>query len=199
MNDKYKGCISYGSKAIAKVKVFLPQSDSHRQDQKLDAPEFHSGGIKLTIFISSTGCVDPIHPNPTKKVHFSAYLTKTKTFNSGNVVKFDDVEPKKGSGYSPSTGVFTCPQSGVYQVTWFFINNNKQSSRTPQWLQLDVNEKVYALAGLNVDQPHNPAFRSHLVSLEKGDRLRIVAHVNNMVVYGEGSRHTGFSALYVSA
>ena len=143
--------------------------------------------------------MDPIHPNPTKKVYFSAYLTKTRTFNSGNVVKFDDVEPKKGSNYQPSTGVFTCPQSGVYQVTWFFINSGKQSLTLPKWLQLQINEQWYALAGLHLDQVYNPAFRSHLVRLEKGNRLRIVANDNNMVVFGDGGRHTGFSALYVSA
>ena len=143
--------------------------------------------------------MDPIHPNPTKKVYFSAYLTQSKTFSGGNVVKFDDVEPKKGSGYSPSTGVFTCPQSGVYLVTWFFINSGKQSSTATQWLQLEVNEKVYSYAGLNLDEQYNQAFRSHLVRLEKGNRLRIVANNNNMGVFGDGGRHTGFSVLYVSA
>ena len=141
--------------------------------------------------------MNPIHSTQ-KRVHFSAYLTHDKTFNRGDVVKFDEVEPKKGSSYSPSTGIFTCSQSGVYQVTWFFINKRKQSSANDIWLQLEVNEKVYAYAGLQTDERYNPAFRSHLISLEKGDRLRIVAHINNMVVFGSSGRHTGFSALYVS-
>ena len=45
MHAKYEVSISYGSKVMAKVKVFLPQS--HRQTgQKVCTPEFYSGGIK---------------------------------------------------------------------------------------------------------------------------------------------------------
>ena len=47
MHAKDEISISYGSKVMAKVKVFLQQSHRHT-GQKLDAPQFHSGGIKIT-------------------------------------------------------------------------------------------------------------------------------------------------------
>ena len=154
--------------------------------------------LKYILWIYLTGCVKPIHPNPMKKVHFSAYLSQHTTFNVGDVVKFKQVTLNQGNAYSPSTGVFTCPQSGIYQVTWFFIYNRTESSKLV-WLRWEVNEATYAFAGLHTDEPHNPAFRSHLIHLKKGDRLRIVSHSNNMAVSGNSDRHTGFSALYVSA
>ena len=50
MLAKYEVCISYGSKVIAMVKVFWHRvADKQTESltgQKLDAPEFHSGGIK---------------------------------------------------------------------------------------------------------------------------------------------------------
>ena len=50
MHAKYEVSISYGSKVMAKFKVFLHfprQTDLESQTgQKLNAPEFHSRGIK---------------------------------------------------------------------------------------------------------------------------------------------------------
>ena len=151
----------------------------------------------LPIYFS--GWEDYINLNLTRKVHFAAYLTHTMTLNAGDVVKFDHVQLNEGNSYNSSSGAFTCPKSGVYLVTWFFINNNPQPSKTPVWLRLEVNGAMYAFAGLHKYEQHNPAFRSHLVALKQGDKIQIVAHNDNMVVYGDSYRHTGFSALYVSA
>ena len=146
-------------------------------------------------FLLHAGCAGPARPSPTKKVHFSAYLSGAKTYNRGNVVKFNDIQLNHGNAYNSSSGVFSCPKSGVYQVTWFFVNNN---SKGHAWLQLEINEKTYAYAGQRLDGVHTSAFRSLLVRLKRGDQVRVVAYSNNMAVNGN-DRHTGFSALYVSA
>ena len=47
MHVKYEASTSYGSNVMTKDKVFLPQIDRQTDsEQKLDALEFHSGGIK---------------------------------------------------------------------------------------------------------------------------------------------------------
>ena len=46
---KYEFSISYGSKVLAKGKVVLPEWQSQK-GQKLDAPKFHSGGIKTFLY-----------------------------------------------------------------------------------------------------------------------------------------------------
>ena len=155
--------------------------------------------LVIQLFIYYIGCVKPIHTNPTKRVAFSAYLNHSQTFNNGVVVKFNQVQLNQGKAYNPSNGVFTCPKSGIYQITWFFLCQNPKRPGSVVWLQMDVNEKPYAYAGVPLDEIHNPGFRSHLVELKRGDRVTIVAHGTNMMVYGNSNRHTGFSALYVSA
>ena len=67
------------------------------------------------------------------------------------------------------------------------------------WLQLDINgASTGYYAGLNLDEIYNSAFRSYLVTLKKGDKVKVEGHTN-MAVYGARDKHTGFSGLYVSA
>ena len=65
MHANYRVSISYGSKVMAKVKVFFAtesqtdgqtESQTARQDKKLDAPEFHSWAIKSFFFHSRSKC-----------------------------------------------------------------------------------------------------------------------------------------------
>ena len=58
MHAKYEVSISYGSKVMAKIKVFFhrvtdrqTESQTHRQDKKLDAPEFHPRGHKKKLHV----------------------------------------------------------------------------------------------------------------------------------------------------
>ena len=136
---------------------------------------------------------------PTRRGIFAAYLTQGGDFSKGDVVKFNDVTLNEMNAYNSSAGVFIVPYPGIYQVTWFFINNNPEPTDRPVWLQLQINEASYALAGVHEDERFNPAFRSHLVRLELGDRLRIVAFNDDMKILGDSSRHIGFFVLYVSA
>ena len=53
MHAKYEVSVSYGSTVMAKGKVFATESQSNTQTkQKLDAPEFHSGGHKILKFLT---------------------------------------------------------------------------------------------------------------------------------------------------
>ena len=54
---------------------------------------------------------------------FSAYLDHTLS-NIGNdqTIEFNKIILNEGGGYDQRTGVFTCPQSGLYLIT-FFIGN----------------------------------------------------------------------------
>ena len=131
-----------------------------------------------------------------KRIHFAAYLTNTVNIKTDEAVKFDQVDINEGGGYNPSSGIFTCPKSGTYLLSWFFINPSKGSG--DRWLRLDINGKSNRYAGLNIDEKWNQAFRSHLVVLKKGDKVKVEAY-SNMAVLGNGNKHTGFSGLYVSA
>ena len=141
--------------------------------------------------------MDSVYPKDSpKKIHFAAYLTSTVNVKTDEAVKFNLVDINEGGGYSPSSGVFTCPKSGTYLLSWFFINDSKGSGE--KWLRLDINGKSDRYGGLNIDERYNSAFRSHLVVLKKGDMVKVEAY-SNMAVFGNGNKHTGFSGLYVSA
>ena len=118
------------------------------------------------------------------------------SIKTDEVVKFNHVDINEGGGYNSSTGIFTCPKSGTYLLSWFFINPSKGSGQV--WLQLDINgASTGYYAGLNLDEIYNSASRSYLVTLKKGDKVKVEAY-SNMAVYGGGDKHTGFSGLYVS-
>ena len=46
----------------------------------------------------------------TSEIAFSAGLTHHVAVNGGQRVKYDRIFTNVGSAYSPTTGVFTCPQ-----------------------------------------------------------------------------------------
>ena len=50
MHAQYEVSTSYNSKVMVKVNFFFFATD--RAGKKLDAPEFHSGGIKYIFFFS---------------------------------------------------------------------------------------------------------------------------------------------------
>ena len=134
-----------------------------------------------------------------KKVHFAAFLTKTINVRGNEAVIFNQVEINQGGGYNLKTGVFTCPKAGTYLISWFFITPSKATK--DYWLRLDINGNSNRYAGMNHYSTHQPAFRSHLVVLKKGDRVQVENAFNyvDVNVYGDVNRHTGFSGLYVSA
>ena len=65
MHAKYEVSISYSSKFLAEVKVFLSQTG-----QKLDAPKFHSGGIN----------------NPYEKKLYGTYMSKLYVKYRGHII-----------------------------------------------------------------------------------------------------------------
>ena len=57
MHAKYEVYMTYGSKVTAKIEgFFLPQSRRQivTDRTKLDAPEFHCGGMKIIILLTDT-------------------------------------------------------------------------------------------------------------------------------------------------
>ena len=113
--------------------------------------------------------MDSVYLNDSpKKAHFAVYLNnQTVNAKANEAVKFNQVDINQGGAYNPSTGVFVCPKSGTYLLSWFFINASKGSP--PAWLRLEINGSQFAFARLNQDEIYNSSFRSNLVVLKKGD------------------------------
>ena len=53
-------------------------------------------------------------------VAFSAYLDHTlRNMGNDQIIVFNQIILNEGGGYDQETGVFTCPKSGLYLITFF--------------------------------------------------------------------------------
>ena len=71
---------------------------------------------------------------PTRKIPaFSASMTRSKTLETGEVLKFDKVWANIMNGYDPNTGVFTVPMDGIYQFSCTVMNQSGKTVYVHLW------------------------------------------------------------------
>ncbi|KAH3783048.1 hypothetical protein DPMN_160975 [Dreissena polymorpha] len=94
-------------------------------------------------------------------------------YNNITVIKFDNVHYNEGSHYSPSTGIFTVPLSGLY-VFMFNVQVRYKSSDTSQlaYVKLQVNGISKALA-LVQGIGHLTGGNAAVVKVSAGDRVYV--------------------------
>ncbi|XP_033754237.1 uncharacterized protein LOC117337377 [Pecten maximus] len=64
------------------------------------------------------------------KAAFHTAISGNKGFKTGAVVVFDHETLDHGSGYNPSDGLYTVPESGTYVLTWTIISNTHEEFNT---------------------------------------------------------------------
>lgn len=99
-------------------------------------------------------------------VNLSEHLTN---LGSGQTIKFDNVITNFGSGYSPVTGVFTCPGDGSY----VFIATMMCHAGTFNELRLMVNGASKMLMYTGDQELHNQGTNSVVLQLKKSDTVWI--------------------------
>ena len=115
--------------------------------------------------------------------------------SAGNVVVLDAVQHNTGSAYNTTTGVFTCPQNGLYLVCMTGIANS--SSNVVWELTKNVSSGWTLGGGLltprNDDAPttYGQASGSGVFSFTQGDELRFV--VTRGELYGAAANWTNGS------
>ena len=58
-------------------------------------------------------------------IAFSTALASLTSIQSNQVIVFDHVILNVGGGYDVSSGKFTCPESGLYLITFFIGKSQK--------------------------------------------------------------------------
>ena len=87
-----------------------------------------------------------VHPVAIKRAAFSAYLAHDIESTSNNeIIIFNKVLLNEGGYYSASSGFFTCPWSGVYDIS-FFLGQRGSPGNPGAWLKLFVNHKDIVMA-----------------------------------------------------
>jgi hypothetical protein len=91
----------------------------------------HSGGAVAAINIDSSGRVlMPQKPLLVARLTTGNDQDNVNPYTYGALdIHWDSVEINQGSCYSSSTGVFTCPVDGIYNVSFMYITNNDLASQ----------------------------------------------------------------------
>ncbi|CAC5401346.1 unnamed protein product [Mytilus coruscus] len=99
-----------------------------------------------------------------------AFLAYAKTSPKlGSVILFEDVATNEGKHYSPSTGVFTVPQNGLYSFGCMIMSSGKHFVHY-KWFKNDT----YFLNGWVAKTDHaNSQTQNIILYMKKGERMYI--------------------------
>nr|ABO26662.1 sialic acid binding lectin [Haliotis discus discus] len=102
---------------------------------------------------------------------FSAGLTTHLTLQAGATVIYDKVFTNIGNAYDNNTGVFTCPQTGIY----VFQYHGLSMSDDTLWLELYHNYNYVSSAYAHTNSDYASAGNSVILHLFKGDTVMVNA------------------------
>ena len=110
-----------------------------------------------------------------------------------SVVVYDDVVTNLGNGYDASTGVFTAPLDGVYQLLWTSLVYHGKNFYT----YLTLNEILVArnYASANSASDHASATQCVVIFMKTNDKVEIKIQdgYTGQYLYGGGwSSFSGF-------
>jgi hypothetical protein len=126
-------------------------------------------------------------------VAFTAILSKGISLGSNEVIKYDKVITNVGKAYTPSTGIFLVPLSGIYTVSVSMMGHPTNKIH----LQLERNGSE--LVRLYTGGAGSYELVSHTINVEltRGDRVRVQRWKNTgQKLYG--SYYNVFSAAFLN-
>ncbi|VDI52053.1 Hypothetical predicted protein [Mytilus galloprovincialis] len=125
--------------------------------------------------------------NQKNTVAFSAYTTHSQVIYSNTNIKFEKVWTNIGNGYNPSTGIFTAPRQGVYQITAVVLSvSGKQL-----YLHLKHNNE-YTAGRLVYGDGYKTGTFDVVLNLQKGDTISVVCK-SSTSVYSDSDKYNTFS------
>ena len=137
-----------------------------------------ASGVKLltpaggeALVVDSSGRVTmPYQPS------FRAVLiTSTNTNTSGNYMVFESVDYNIGNHYNATTGIFTAPVAGRYQVSVQAFNQNLINSQL--YVQVNNTNKSYSLSyagATSASNQYNMMSQSTIFNLSANDTVRVL-------------------------
>lgn len=109
-------------------------------------------------------------------------------------IVYDKVFSNFGDAYSPFTGEFTAPQTGIYIFHAHAYNSNKDKA---MWIELVKNvDPLVSVSGYN---SHSTAGNSVIVNLSSGDTVSVRARPGQeFTLFGRPDQvYTTFSGHYI--
>ena len=131
--------------------------------------------------------VGQLRPTPFKDIGFLAYLSGHYTATA-STIRFDKTDRNEGNGYDTSSGIFTVPVAGLYNVYWHVLPYRGKSSEFD--LMVNGKEKLRSFAYMTNKYRTSSGFIN--IRLSKGDKVLIKATVAGAKLHG--GRYSSFGA-----
>lgn len=121
------------------------------------------------------------HEVPKQKTAFFVRLKKHLKLTTNEVVKFDTVQTNHGNGYDITTGIFTVPAAGVYEITVNFLSGSDS-----KFLELNLmkNQEVVGRAHAALDQFTSSSLQA-ILRLKPGDKIYVRQPRSYGNIYGD--------------
>ena len=152
---------------------------------KVGTIQDHTNSV-TAISIDSSGRVTK-PALPCANVSYTTSGMGAHTANNDKVLIFNVANLNQGNHYDTSTGKFTCPVTGIYQVTAYALDSNSTDPGAC-YLQVNVNGTQYGtLSGsYSASASHAGGHISKLISCTAGQEITIS-------YYATGGIHTGYA------
>ena len=110
-----------------------------------------------------------------------------------DAIKFNDVSLNMGNGYNPTTGKFTAPVDGVYQISLSYLQQSGYQSDVQLIKDGTVYSEVHA-----THKSYDQLSKTVLIQLKKGQTVWVrLRKSSSYAVYGR-SRYTTFGGYLIS-
>ncbi|KAL4239845.1 positive regulation of adiponectin secretion [Mactra antiquata] len=122
-------------------------------------------------------------------------LTPVSDLPLGSTVLFDNVHYNAGSAYDPSTGVFTCPRSGMYLFSIYV----SATTATEANIEIKINGRDYiaAVSEPILAQQDTTGGNTLVQHIQQGDSVWVeTIGVNNQHLY---KHYTSFSGVLIQS
>nr|QBS36528.1 C1q [Sinonovacula constricta] len=120
--------------------------------------------ILVTLVLGLARAQNPV-------VSFSAGLSHHQAFVADDNVVFDQVFINEGGAYSSTSGLFTCPVSGIYLFQFHALSRESSNA----WMELYHNADYIASVFAHAEQDYASAGNSAIIKVTKGDTVYIKA------------------------
>ena len=129
-----------------------------------------------------------------RKVAFSAYVKEDQITKHGDTIVFGGQPFGIGGGFDTSTGIFTCPKTGIYvfYVTLVCVANSKETNTLTASLKTDSRDKMNIVSS-SIKHEYYGSEGSNMViaNLTQGQTVKVVTYGRNSSVMRYMSTFSG--------
>ncbi|XP_053372659.1 uncharacterized protein LOC128546289 [Mercenaria mercenaria] len=110
-------------------------------NEKNDKKKNHLTENRISSFARDKSSISRKFPRQTVGggIAFTAFLDHDGDYGAGQTIAFNKIITNDGNGYNTRTGVFTCPEEGMYLFTFFVGERSVKDGVTQIWADLVIN------------------------------------------------------------